>query len=303
MTKTVTAETNPFIVQKYGAMTVVNLRKAAQGKIKNVKGMNKSALVTALADFDQREAERTEREANLDKIAAERATKATKATEKPSKATKAKTQGRTQTKAASSAGSAEKTVKPAYKSTKAPTLRVAKRCQVCGKRPVDRKTQGRDSTMCEPCFEYAGWENTHSDNGHDSEGYGTTDADTEAAWLAEKENCPVCRGNNPANDDVKTKVNGSKPGRKVAKPMAVASKSFDAKAKAFAAIAKAAGWKARVHEVSKTSFQVTATLGIETVSMVWDNGAYQYDLSEHKDTNGRKAKIRNASAARKIVED
>lgn len=42
------------------------------------------------------------------------------------------------------------------------------KCQDCGTRPVDPNTQGRDSTMCTECFDYAGWENTHSDENHNA---------------------------------------------------------------------------------------------------------------------------------------
>lgn len=52
-------------------------------------------------------------------------------------------------------------------------------CLECQQRKVDHRTQGRDSTMCGPCFEYAGWENTHSDDGHEDDSY----LDQE---------CPVC---------------------------------------------------------------------------------------------------------------
>jgi hypothetical protein len=285
--KSMTAK--PIDVSKanfYARMTAVELRKAAQGKVPNAKSHRKAELIDLLVEWDA---------------------KAERATEKPATPTKAKIQTRTQAKPAKATSVAKSDAKPVKKTSR-------KMCQVCSKRPVDRKTQGRDSTMCEPCFDYAGWENSHSDEGHGniaklrvSAKKATGDdkqrlADELAALEYSVAECPVCQGNNPANDDVKTKVNGSKPGRKVAKPMATESKSFDAKAKAFAAIAKEAGWKSHVHNVSKTSAQVIATLGTETISMVWDNGVYQYETSEYKNDKGRKARIRNASAARKIVE-
>lgn len=53
-------------------------------------------------------------------------------------------------------------------------------CRVCGHRT--RQTGRGDNEyvgLCAPCYDYAGWENTHSDNDHAS----TPDP-----------NCPVCQG-------------------------------------------------------------------------------------------------------------
>lgn len=289
MTTTPTVYQAAFIegTAYFGGQPVSRLRKLAQGKVKNVSRLPKTALVAELAKLNAQDAERKSVNAVADD-ATTGGTSVNSIAKPTAKPTKTKTQTRTQAKPVKATSDHETAAKKTSR----------KMCQVCSKRPVDRKTQGRDSTMCLPCFEYAGWENTHSDNGHDMTIEGT-ESDEQ---VAEKAECPVCQGNDPANDVVKTKANGSKAGRTVSKPMAVASRSFDAKAKAFATIAKAAGWKAHTHKVSETSCQVIATLGTETVSMVWENSAYQYDLSEHKDTKGRKAKIRNASAARKIVE-
>lgn len=56
-----------------------------------------------------------------------------------------------------------------------------KRCHDCQTHPIDFSTQGRDSTYCTACYEYAGWENTHTDEDHDPR-------DADAHTL-----CPVCR--------------------------------------------------------------------------------------------------------------
>lgn len=68
--------------------------------------------------------------------------------------------------------------RPASKGGKTP------KCAQCGKRAVNYRTQGKDSTMCRPCFEYAGWENTHNDNDHANRG--------------PIEGCPVCQNMDPA---------------------------------------------------------------------------------------------------------
>lgn len=79
------------------------------------------------------------------------------------------------------------------------------KCHDCNRRPIDYSTQGRDSTYCTECFEYAGWENTHNDDGH--EAYQTQDqirqnridfGDTHVnVRLDEMRECPVC---NPERD-------------------------------------------------------------------------------------------------------
>ena len=43
----------------------------------------------------------------------------------------------------------------------------SKRCDVCSVRPADSTTP--EGKLCLPCYEEAGWENSHSDNDH--EGY------------------------------------------------------------------------------------------------------------------------------------
>ena len=55
-------------------------------------------------------------------------------------------------------------------------------CASCGKRTRD--TGGGDAVhvrMCEACYDYAGWENTHSDMGH-------------GVAVDNDPNCPICQG-------------------------------------------------------------------------------------------------------------
>lgn len=60
----------------------------------------------------------------------------------------------------------------------------AKLCTICNKRRVSTETGEMTPSMCLPCWDYAGWENSHMDNDHD------TNPDDE---------CPVCQGVDPAN--------------------------------------------------------------------------------------------------------
>lgn len=267
----------------YSTMTVATLRKMASGKVKNAGRLPKSALVAELAKLYAMESEKT--------------------TEKPAKARKPKTQPKTQAKSAPAATDHEtapktdKDGKP-FKSTKAPKIG-RKMCEVCSKRPIDRKTQGRDSTMCEPCFEYAGWENTHSDNGHEGQGDLPT---APKELLSEMAECPVCQGNDPANDVVKTKANGSKPGRVVSKP--AKTEKGQSKAEKFAADAKELGWKPRIEKDGKGLEIVTAThvnTG-EWIKIQWQDNRCLNTGTTHKRPNGKVVHLRNASAARKALD-
>lgn len=58
-----------------------------------------------------------------------------------------------------------------------------RKCEGCNIRPIDFTTQGRDSWACALCFEYAGWENTHSDDMHE---------DPSNVGGEDTRECPVC---------------------------------------------------------------------------------------------------------------
>lgn len=137
-----------------------------------------------------------------------------------------------------------------------------KLCAECGQRKIDRKTQGRDSTMCRPCFDIAGLENEHVDGFHDEEAVA---------------GCPQC-------------------------PQVSASE-VSAKALKFEKIAREAGWSALARNAADgtgTSF-VTAEKDGQKIEMHWLEGVYQYDLSGYVAPGHRSIKIRNASAARKLL--
>jgi hypothetical protein len=64
-------------------------------------------------------------------------------------------------------------------------------CVACGARRPSRAA-GLNSDLCDPCFDYAGWENAHSDQGHDAL----------PAVHPDRDACLVCIGSNPAEDIV-----------------------------------------------------------------------------------------------------
>lgn len=159
-------------------------------------------------------------------------------------------------------------LKLAPKTTKAANL-----CADCGQRPIDQKTAGRDSTLCTECFDYAGWENQHSDDAHDSYG------DDKANAFPD---CPVC-----AED--------AKPGTSIVDMIQ------HKKARWFAEQAKAAGWKISYEFDGHTGEStVTAVRNSATIKLVWEGRLYIAKRSEFKDAKGAR-QLRNASAAVKAV--
>lgn len=56
--------------------------------------------------------------------------------------------------------------------------RTARLCTDCDTRRVSSNPDVRAMDLCNPCYDYAGWENTHSDEGHAKNGADDT--------------CPIC---------------------------------------------------------------------------------------------------------------
>jgi hypothetical protein len=77
-------------------------------------------------------------------------------------------------------------------------VHMATKCTICGTRnAVSRRVNDGIEGMCRDCYVYAGWENTHSDDGHDA----IRDAQLEGVdvptWattgiLDMMADCPVC---------------------------------------------------------------------------------------------------------------
>lgn len=75
------------------------------------------------------------------------------------------------------------------------TTRKPRLCLDCGRKlsasNSARSVAGLDfADYCIACYDYMGWENTHSDEGHDDMGEGSVDNDI-------RSHCPVCQGNAP----------------------------------------------------------------------------------------------------------
>jgi len=81
-----------------------------------------------------------------------------------------------------------------------------KLCYICNTRRTTPESP--DGDMCAPCYDYAGWENTHSDTGHDDIAK-TPAGQIPAGWSMSlkqvdqerqaMEICPVCLGKDPAD--------------------------------------------------------------------------------------------------------
>lgn len=309
-------------VSEYQGMTVAQLRKLAAGKISDYSRKPKAALISALVDHDVK-AERHDKAAPRDKsYAAEKynvkpiedAPKPTKATDKegkPFKSTKAPKVGPVRHSAgtkhvqAAKAKAKAKGSTAAVKATRGDDGKVkGQMCAVCGTRRKDNRTQGRDSTMCRPCYDFAGWENTHVDEGHAGIADGSTKVDN-MVELAEIEAtmkiCPVCAGADPA----KTKPKSRAPKKAPTKPNT--SKPVDGidhpKAAKFAGAAKDNGWKVGSFETRKgISTLVVTAAGGEWIEISWEGNRCCNTGTTHKGTDGKVRHVRNASAARQILE-
>lgn len=135
------------------------------------------------------------------------------------------------------------------------------KCANCGKRRIDKRTQGADSTLCTVCFEFAGRENEHLDGHHDD---------------IPVVGCPDCAEVTPAM------------------PVAKAVKFAEfAKANGWSALA-------RTSPNGATSI-VSARRGDEEIFIFWDGNACRNTGTTHKGLDGKVRKVRNANAAKVII--
>jgi hypothetical protein len=185
----------------------------------------------------------------------------------------AKVEGEAAARKAEEAAKATPKAKPAKKAPQSP------KCEVCGKRRIDKRTAGIDSTLCMVCWEYAGEENRHSDQDHEGTYAITGEGDRD---------CMVCEG---AGYNVKQDASAP-----------------HAKALRFEADARAAGWTAMartapapLHSREVVTSIVTARKGDQELTIVWDGASCRNTGTTHKGVDGKVRKVRNASAARKIL--
>lgn len=159
-------------------------------------------------------------------------------------------------------------------------------CEDCGR----KVGKSGHPTLCEPCYDYAGWENTHQD-GHD---------DDEATAAA----CPVCH---PELDPRTAR----KTGRSRAGMVIIAKGTEIHKSATFKAAAEAAGWAVRItvtvetveedgEEFELEKHTAIATKGDDTMTMVWNGRAYDYPASSMT-KGGKGRKVRNLKEALRLI--
>jgi hypothetical protein len=186
------------------------------------------------------------------------------------------------------------------------------KCDVCGVRNRSTKAQ-RDrmglgssySDMCIPCYEEAGWENTHSDAGHDAI-QAKPESERTAEELAEIDGCWICF---PELNDAK-KEHAPREGRSRAGMVIVAKGTEIHKSTTFKVAAEAAGWtvtlQSETYELPEgttgegTRYYATAVKGTESISLAWDGRAYDYPASSAV-IAGKGRKVRNLKEALRLV--
>lgn len=84
-------------------------------------------------------------------------------------------------------------------------------CSLCKQRPRSTHVIGPD--LCDPCHEYAGWENTHNDEAHDE--FNLTEyAITTGATIDDlRANCPICNDVPPPWTKENTVKTNTRPAR------------------------------------------------------------------------------------------
>lgn len=273
-------------------ITAMELRKLAQSYgFKNVARYKKDVLERMVA----------EREAEI--AAAEKAGKASAAAiaklEAESAAKPAKQIPADRVLAAEA--KVQTTVKDerAKAAKKAAAPKQGKRCEICNQRPAggkDAKANGLGQ-YCDPCYEEANWENTHSDNGHfDADavlkGYESQEV-LDACWICHPEL-------NQASAAYVARQGTSREGMRLVVPVRGAAQ--DKVAAVAGKLPEGTQWEAK-HDKKAHLVMLTIMCGPVKMTLAWhEDGAYAYDAtSAQRDANSKVVKVRNASAALRIL--
>lgn len=170
----------------------------------------------------------------------------------------------------------------------APVAKAPKKgtCEDCGR----KVGKSGHPTLCTACFDYAGWENTHSDEGHELD-----------MVEIEGNDCPVCH----PELDPRTAV---KPGRSRAGMVIVAKGTEFHKSATFKEAAEIAGWGVTITVTTGTDesgeeiekHTAIALKGDDTITMVWNGRAYDYPASS-AEFAGKARKVRNLKEALRLI--
>ena len=165
-------------------------------------------------------------------------------------------------------------------------------CEDCS-RKVNKKIH---PDLCPVCYDYAGWENTHNDAGHEALADSMDSAEAE-----ETTDCPVCH---PELDRRKVKATG----RSRAGMVIVAKGTEVHKSETFRVAAEAAGWRVSIHvedysdgsEEGATRHYADAHRDGEAIQLAWDGRAYDYPSSSAR-IGGKDRKVRNLKEALRLL--
>lgn len=190
--------------------------------------------------------------------------------------------------------------------TEAPAAPQGK-CSVCGVRNGMTAKQAREQGLgssyrdiCVPCYDEGGWENSHSDAGHEHMDL----ANLTEEQAAEVHGCWICY---PELNEAKK---APRAGRSRAGMVIVAKGTEIHKSATFKLAAEAAGWtvtmQSETYELGEdaegegTRYYATATKGDDAISLAWDGRAYDYPASSAQ-LAGKARKIRNLKEALRVL--
>lgn len=161
-------------------------------------------------------------------------------------------------------------------------------CEDCG-RKVNKKVH---STLCPPCYDYAGWENTHSDSGHEALLDSTSEQDEDQV------SCPVCHPELDPRTERKT-------GKSRAGMVILAKGDEVHKSSLFKRMAEAKGWKVVVTEIEisedETRYVAVAEMpNFGEIHLAWNGRAYDY-ANSGATLNGKARKVRNLKEATRLI--
>lgn len=194
---------------------------------------------------------------------------------------------------------AKRNAELAVSKTKPAAKKASKRCTICATRPAGGKEAKAEgfSDYCDPCWNEANWENTHSDHGHDDAGCVAMGWDSQESLDA----CWICHPElNKASKEYVAKGAGtSREGMRMTVPVRGAAQE-----KVAAVIAQLP--EGTEHSTVTDEFKMvhlTILAGPVRITLAWHaDGAYAYDAtSAQRDANSRVVKVRNASAALRLL--
>lgn len=166
-------------------------------------------------------------------------------------------------------------------------------CEDCGR----KVGKSGHPTLCPACYEYAQWENTHTDEGHEAV------ADSTSEEIELMTGCPVCH---PELDPRKA-PHGERKGTSRAGMVIVAKGSEVHKSNVFKVAAEAAGWTVKVMDTfdetegdGPARYYADAHRGDDAIQLAWDGRAYDYPSSSAR-INGKDRKVRNLKEALRLL--